>query len=44
MQVIEIHIEALKTVVLGRITGQGGDRGKALIAGIEAVVAKFAGS
>ena len=42
MQVVEIHVEALKTVVLARITGQGGDRGKALIAGIEAVVAKFA--
>ena len=44
MQVVEIHVEALKTVVLGRITGQGGDRGKALIAGIEAVVAKLAES
>ena len=42
LQVIEIHVDALKTVILGRISGQGGDRSKALIAGIETMVAKLA--
>lgn len=40
-RVVEIHVEALKSVILGRISGHGGDRGRALLAGIEAVVAKL---
>lgn len=40
LQVIEIHVDAVKAVIAGKILGLGGERGQSLIAGLEAMIAK----
>lgn len=41
LQVIKIHIDAMKLVIAKRIEGDGGKQGDEIVAGLEAVTDKF---
>lgn len=43
VEIIKAHIDAMRAVIRDRVSGDGGDIGKALARGLEAVIAKFNG-
>jgi chemotaxis protein histidine kinase CheA len=43
LQAVQIHVDSMRAVLKGRITGQGGKLGRELLTGMQALVAKTLG-
>ncbi len=41
LDIIKLHIDAIRMVLVGKMTGRGGDKGESIIAGLEATLQKY---
>ncbi|MCW9034256.1 MAG: hypothetical protein OQK35_06440 [Alphaproteobacteria bacterium] len=41
IEVVRLHVEALQTVIKGKIVGDGGEQGRKLVEGLEKVIKKI---